>query len=406
MKKRVVAFCGAGLSVGAGIPAMASFGDRLRHSSALDAVDLADFDHIQANCNDLAAVVGASARNLEQLTSFISVLRLSRPAFQFEKCQRSRTLDAAMALVLRAIHGVYSPAFNEYRQNAHSLCFLCHEHDLTVITTNYDLNIEISAAQHHFRIAMVDSLHAACASATAPDAEVPSIYDTPSWSKIKSMPFLRLLKLHGSVNWYTCGDLMFVDDRWTPTAYQLRPPDGSGGPTQWELSPWQNRPDWVSPENSLVVAPTVLKPGMLQLLKDQWEHAGAALQCADILVFIGYSFPASDTFMRFFLASALYDNPRLERIVVIDPDVLNTLSLAAPFLTHPSHRDILVPVPFEWEKSPLADIVAGRWRPSGQDPIIKEAQSRLQAQYVLRGQLPAHVDPEIRNVGFRGRGRF
>lgn len=405
MKKRVVAFCGAGLSVGAGIPAMASFGDRLRHSSALDAVDLADFDHIQANCNDLAAVVGASARNLEQLTSFISVLRLSRPSFQFEKCQRSRTLDAAMALVLRAIHKVYSPAFNEHRQNAHTLCGLAREHDLTVITTNYDLNIEISAAQHQLRIAMVDSLHSACASAATPEAEVASIYDTPSWFKTKSSSF-RLLKLHGSVNWYACGDLLFVDDRWTPTAWYVKPPHGPGVPMVWELSPWQSPPDWASPANSLVVAPTVLKPGMLQLLKDQWESAGTALQCADILVFIGYSFPASDTFMRFFLASALYDNPRLERIVVIDPDVLNTLSLAAPFLTHPSHRDILVPVPFEWEKSPLADIVAGRWSPSGQDPIIKEAQSRLQAQYVLRGQLPAHVDPEIRNVGVRGRGRF
>ena len=70
----------------------------------------------------------------------------------------------------------------------------------------------------------------------------------------------------------------------------------------------------------------MLKPDLQEILLKQWSGAGDALARAERLWFIGYSFPESDSFMRFFLAASLASNSHLRQIAVLDPslDVIET----------------------------------------------------------------------------------
>lgn len=53
---------------------------------------------------------------------------------------------------------------------------------------------------------------------------------------------------------------------------------------------------------------------------EQWREAAKALASATQPVFIGYSFPESDAYMRYFLGASLAENVAIEAIHIIDPN--------------------------------------------------------------------------------------
>ena len=50
-----------------------------------------------------------------------------------------------------------------------------------------------------------------------------------------------------------------------------------------------------------------------------WRGAAKAIQSAQYVVFVGYSFPPTDTDMRYFLGRSLLGNAQLRKIMVVDP---------------------------------------------------------------------------------------
>jgi hypothetical protein len=56
----------------------------------------------------------------------------------------------------------------------------------------------------------------------------------------------------------------------------------------------------------------------LSVIRKVWQDAASAIGCADKIVFIGYSFPPSDTIMKFFLGTSLANNRSGCRIIIID----------------------------------------------------------------------------------------
>jgi hypothetical protein len=56
------------------------------------------------------------------------------------------------------------------------------------------------------------------------------------------------------------------------------------------------------------------------LLKGVWAEAIAAIKSAKMLVFIGYSFPRTDTFLHQLLHVGLLGNSDLRRVIVVNPD--------------------------------------------------------------------------------------
>ena len=95
---------------------------------------------------------------------------------------------------------------------------------------------------------------------------------------------------------------------------------------QWAINPGNGLP-WgidesmydVTKPPPILVAPTVFKHQADGPYAEHWREAAKALASATQLVFIGYSFPESDVYMRYFLGASLAENVVIEAIHIIDP---------------------------------------------------------------------------------------
>jgi len=119
---------------------------------------------------------------------------------------------------------------------------------------------------------------------------------TPAWLRVggtgrQRMQTFRLLKLHGSLDWWYSG----------PNAEQSDPIYwlGWGGHFGEGMAPLWNAwgdSELVKDKVPMLVPPAATKTPFYknQLLADQWVQAGDALQQAEELVLMGYSAPATD----------------------------------------------------------------------------------------------------------------
>lgn len=184
---RVLLFTGAGASVELGVPAMRSmveqFGDHLSdHGIAARVVDklqehleASDFDmeHLIDQLDNIESGLSASPEwGIEPIKSTVAgeigVVRLEAEWFVLHVCERvvQRMARSLWGATLRALNG----------------------HDATIVTTNYDRAVEIAAS--HVKIALTDGY------ASFGDKEY------ASWNGFGDEPALRLVKLHGSTDWY------------------------------------------------------------------------------------------------------------------------------------------------------------------------------------------------------------
>ena len=78
--------------------------------------------------------------------------------------------------------------------------------------------------------------------------------------------------------------------------------------------------NYQSVSTPLIVPPTLFKMQTMSTFREIWNAAGKALEEAEKLVFIGFSFPESDTYIKYFLAANLYENVDLRPIEIVDPN--------------------------------------------------------------------------------------
>jgi hypothetical protein len=150
-----------------------------------------------------------------------------------------------------------------------------------------------------------------------------------------------LYKLHGSVNWFMrqgVEDSCVVDERYYKTDQQ-------------HLFPICCAPDFVPPGDVVIVPPTYSKGSVSGPAQKIWAGAAQELAHARVVVFVGYSFPGSDTEMRFFLGRSFSDNETLRRIVIVD---MRASAIAARIAADGSgygdhFGSLLVPVDGEWQ---------------------------------------------------------
>lgn len=127
-----------------------------------------------------------------------------------------------MTVPTGCIREVFSPENHEYRTNAGRLIgAVAPRANLTLVTTNYDLNIEIGAATLGARVECTPQIHEGCVSRDDPAGRgTASIYATPFVTDSAATSWtVRLCKLHGSVKWYDGGERLVVEDRWR---YRIR----------------------------------------------------------------------------------------------------------------------------------------------------------------------------------------
>jgi len=129
----------------------------------------------------------------------------------------------------------------------------------------------------------------------------------------------KILKLHGSLNWYRYWqpvhpdlekrlsadkkeDIILVDGHW----HLLSPPiDNVSG---WYLFPW-------------IITPIMYKEQFYRTrpFPDLWNQAKLHLTKCSRLIVIGYSFPPTDFAVRKLLLEAFEDN-KLNELIVVNPD--------------------------------------------------------------------------------------
>lgn len=165
-----------------------------------------------------------------------------------------------------------------------SLLNVAHERRATLITFNYDTLIECAVAAK-----MVNEM-------LPPDefwwAEI--LNDVPSWpagsmrwagSRIETF---RLLKLHGSLNWYWT-----TDDASGASVARRDLPGKYGAPSRYTEDDRQRELPGRVP---FVVPPAAAKSPYYRnpIVRDVWQQAATALRAASRIVLLGYSIPVTD----------------------------------------------------------------------------------------------------------------
>jgi hypothetical protein len=179
-----------------------------------------------------------------------------------------------------------------------------HEHHCTVITVNYDTLIESVAA--HIELADGKRILAAdIYPLVLTDAGLRSGDAAPE-RRIES---LRLLKLHGSTNWYYSGRAAAHGE-----PIYFVPPLTGGDTTADERHQHEQRLRAVADKYPFLVPPIYDKSPLLthETIRALWFEAGEALKHARRVVCMGYSLPESDLTMMHFLRTTCGTDARIE----------------------------------------------------------------------------------------------
>ena len=301
----IVLFLGAGFSHPFGLPVMNEFFDTARASSALSTDEKEFLETLQRRARN-QSMLQISDDNLEDILSFA----LTAAGAPMPREDTGDTDYARLCVILVKLYGTLDhekclPLILG-RRLGEVLGFRggTWEHRVTIVTTNYDVTAEFALHQ----VGIPPSIPGNWSQMNKKAAD--SLYRPGDRSDA------TICKLHGSINWFLgTGDTLEI---YGGLFYQdLRTSDGDH---ETRLCPVMSfEPDTKIPGVPLIVPPTFFKTRFEELLAPMWRRAEVALSQADLLAFVGYSFPDSDTHMQYFLARALADNVKLRQILVVDP---------------------------------------------------------------------------------------
>lgn len=203
--------------------------------------------------------------------------------------------------------------------------FLLKKHknqkEISVITTNYDLMPEF----------FINEIGEECT------YNIPSEYSnkwevlpdsTKNFVYINSENLIPIYKLHGSVNYFfddkeSKDTINVVTDKLNvntvgkscATVFKNRP----------SLFPLDAITELKKRNNNKIPTPAIIPPmsskiESMEWLKSIWNNSLMAIRNAKIIVFIGYSFPQSDGFMKSFFQSALVNRKSQNAPIIITLD--------------------------------------------------------------------------------------
>lgn len=289
MHDKNVYILGAGFSAEGGAPLLRDFlqvAQRCFHDpkSGLGEEERKRFAGVFRHRQELAHVREAIEVDLENVEHLFGILDLEATI----DASREPARDDLVYLILRTLElGINWKALLE-GETAHAHLARALAPQDCVITFNYDLQLDVA-----LRMGEHDSNYCL----RVPDAVLPA-HHAP-----------RLLKLHGSANWFQCTNCAHVAIS-APSApldrflvERFREPCNSCH-HMGTLAP-------------IIVPPGWRKPGVNDLLIPVWQRAVAELRDAQRLAIVGYSMPESDIFFRYLLALGI-DLGSLDRVMVLD----------------------------------------------------------------------------------------
>lgn len=184
-----------------------------------------------------------------------------------------------------------------------------HEHRCTVLTLNYDTLIETIAATLPFD---ADRL-------TARQLYPPLLTDAGLRSSgsgtAEPVESFRLLKLHGSTNWYYSGRRQAFGE---PIFFVPPLPVAPVRPAEQRQHEFRMKA--VADKYPFLVPPVYDKTALLthETIRALWFEGGDALKRARRVICMGYSLPESDLTMKHFLRTSCASRAE---VVIVDPSV-------------------------------------------------------------------------------------
>jgi hypothetical protein len=256
--------------------------------------------------------------------SVLSMAEIANPSLEFSIGKEKVEISDALEILKHLVWRVYSRMENIYSWESDYDLFVKSlqafasdkNNSFDIITTNYDLLPEMIR-------------YAIGRKATMPvqfsKLPLPAGYNAPpncaslsgmgGYGIYENSSSKNLHKLHGSVNWFVNKSPDITDlFCWDETFPSFLNNDGLFL-TPFCVSVDAQIPTEYSP---VIIPPTMIKEYKIPVISKTWQDASNAIEKADRVIFIGYSFPPTDTIMKFFLGTSLANNLKGCRVSIID----------------------------------------------------------------------------------------
>lgn len=299
---------GAGCSAHCGLPVMQYFMDRAvelfaKRPQGLETEYRALFQ-FRDECRSASHIIGQAWENLEDLLMQAHLRMLTGAAEDVDKY-------GAMKSVIWDVYRRHRIANHAaYSVFAEDLCEIEHRRGEirrpVVITTNYDVALESCIAR--FGLVYYPGLAIEPANSTG---FWKSSASTDQSAARNDRGIVEVIKLHGSVNWMSRDDSVFV------AADRITDGDHNDFAIAFQQSSVFLGKNKVRP---LIVPPMLGKVSNDDTIRTQWLRAVYAIQHARRIAILGYSFPPSDLFMLRLLTEGLRANGFLRDICVANID--------------------------------------------------------------------------------------
>ncbi|MCH7761585.1 hypothetical protein IIA15_09350 [candidate division TA06 bacterium] len=319
---KTVFILGAGASQQAGVPLMSGFLDTARDlldRGRLDSGDATKFDKVFSTISKLSAVFSKSyldLDNIEEVFGAIEMGWLIQSLGGVPKEEIPEVKEAIQRLIVRTIEitaqfpisgdplSIQSPSpYGYFFELVKHMREDSNDFPCSILTFNYDIVLDYTF--RYFDIYY-------CLS------------EKPSNSRLK------ILKLHGSLNWgwcdkcneimscdlqkYTSNRELYVNRLYKEGIRSTEIPIGT------KISKFKH-PRCKNPlKGPVLVPPTWNKTEYHTSLSNVWRQAAKELSEAENIFIIGYSFPETDLFFKYLLALGGISETQIRRFWVFNPD--------------------------------------------------------------------------------------
>lgn len=306
MLKRDVFILGAGFSkaINKQMPTMIELGAEVR-------------EKLSKVTNFSSAIPESLGDNIELWMTYLSQPQpwLRKPEIDLHRSLGGRIRQSIATIIEECTESATASSLPDWLKR---LILAWHQREAVVITLNYDTLIERAARDLRFSKEISTLLPGDIYPPYF--ANIASRSGAGLWGREVYRTF-RLIKLHGSVNWYYSGrehfhgETIFFSD-----VPEFGPPHEKAA----RDAKTQRLNDMAADKEKLLIPPVAEKTTYFnnETVRGLWKDAADALQDADAIYIIGYSLPMSDLGMRFFLAGNNPDSESLIHLVNTDSNIL------------------------------------------------------------------------------------
>lgn len=314
---RVVFILGAGASECMGAPLMRDFLDKAEHLRRTDNVGeyRKQFDLVFKGLSALQEVHAKTQIDQDNLEAVFAAFEMAKLLGRFGRLEESEVSDLPAAM--RRVIEVTLQKTIQARVTAVDSSGCKSDLDLSVYD-GFGLKL-MHLKQQPFSIAIITFNYDLCLDYILQKYGLGVDYgfDPGITSGIK------LLKLHGSLNWGRCPDC--ADIHIGPVFNAMQKSLASRKPNDMvtfepAVEASKHCPTHKRPMDLVLVPPTWSKAEHHRQVEQVWRSAALELKDAEHIAVCGYSLPESDHFFRYLLALGTMGDTRLKSFLVCDPN--------------------------------------------------------------------------------------